>query len=181
MKGEEDMKKNIFTIIIMALSCINVILTAVVVFTMVPAMNRTNNLVSQISQMVDLELEASEKDKNAVVSVYDTEPHVFKSTTEKTITINLAAGEDGKQHYAVFDSVTITVNKKADDYKELAAIIDTRNSEVMKKISEVVRVYDYETILVNQGQLTNDCIKKMQEYFETEAITDVSIDGLIFQ
>ena len=55
------MKKNIFTIIIMALAVINVILTAVIVFTTVPAMNRTNNLVKQISQMVDLELESSEK------------------------------------------------------------------------------------------------------------------------
>ena len=75
------MKKNIFTIIIMALSCINVILTAVVVFTMVPAMNRTNNLVSQISQMVDLELEASEKDKNAAT---DRQTHRCNSVIKKS-------------------------------------------------------------------------------------------------
>ena len=38
------MKKNIFTIIIMALAVVNVVLTAVIVFTVVPSMNRTNNL-----------------------------------------------------------------------------------------------------------------------------------------
>lgn len=49
------MKKNILTIIIMALTVINVILTAVVLFSAVPAMNRTNNLIKKITEVVDLE------------------------------------------------------------------------------------------------------------------------------
>ena len=48
------MKKNIFTIIIMALAVVNVVLTAVIVFTVVPSMNRTNNLIKQITQVIDL-------------------------------------------------------------------------------------------------------------------------------
>lgn len=174
------MKKNILTIIVMALATINVILTAVVVFTMVPAMNRTNNLINEISQMVELELEKSEKDKNATVSFYDTELHTFP-TEPSSITINLKKGDDGAAHYAVFDQVTVTINKNADDYKELAEVFDGRSSDVMAEVTRVIRGYTNDTILANQDTLTNDCVKKLQDFFDTEAITNVTFNNLRIQ
>lgn len=175
------MKKNIFTIVIMALAAINVILTAVIVFTTVPAMNRTNKLVQQISQMVDLELEGSEQNKNATVSVKDTEIHTFKSATEETITINLENGADGKAHYALIDAVYVTVNKSADDYEELAGFIDNRSSDVIAKVTDVIGSYDYETISTQKSEMKDVIVKKLQEFFETEAIVDVSFDNMRFQ
>ena len=109
------MKKNIFSIIIMALVTINVILTSVIMFTTLPAMKKTNNLVQEISKMVDLELESTEENEGAVVSVKDKEIHTFTSSTAQTITINLKKGEDGKEHYAVLDAIYVTVNMAADD------------------------------------------------------------------
>lgn len=175
------MKKNILTIIIMALAVINVILTAVIVFTMVPAMSRTNNLVQEISQMVDLELEQSEKNKNAVISVKDREVHSFSSSTEGTLTINLKKGQDGKDHYALLDMVYVTINTSADDYDDLAAIIDDRGSDVIQKVTDVIGSYDYETISAERDSMKQEIIKKLQEFFETEAIIDVSFDNLRFQ
>lgn len=175
------MKKNILTIIIMALAVINVILTAVIVFTMVPAMSRTNNLVQEISQMVDLELEKSEEDKNAVVSVKDREVHNFSSSTGQNLTINLKKGQDGKDHYALVDMVYVTINKSADDYKDIAAIIDEKGSDVIQKVTDVIGNYDYETISADRDAMKQEIIKKLQEFFETEAIIDVSFDNLRFQ
>lgn len=175
------MKKNILTIVIMALSVINVILTAVIVFTMVPAMNRTNNLVQEISQMVDLELEQSEQDKNATVSVKDTEVHSFSSSKEGTLTINLKEGKDAQAHYALLDTIYVTVNTGADDYKELAEIIDGRGSDVIQKVTDIIGNYDYETISANRDVMREEIIKKLQEFFESEAIVDVSFDNLRFQ
>lgn len=175
------MKKNIFTIIIMALGVINVVLTAVIVFTMVPAMNKTSNLVNEISQMVDLELEASEKDKNATVSYKDTEVHTFKSSKEETVTINLKASGDGAAHYALLDAVYVTVNKKAEDYKDLAEVLDSRGSDVLQKVTDVIGSYDYEKLSDNKDAMRNEVIKELQNFFETEAITDVSFDNLRIQ
>ena len=175
------MKKNILTIIIMALAVINVILTAVIVFTMVPAMNRTNNLVKEISQMVDLELEQSEKEKNAVVSVKDRDIHSFSSSTEGTLTINLKKSQDGKDHYALLDMVYVTINKSSDDYDDLADIIDSRGSDIIQKVTDVIGSYDYETISSDRDSMKQQIIQKLQEFFETEAIVDVSFDNLRFQ
>ena len=49
------MKKNILTIIIMASCLLNLILTAVIVFAVVPTMNKTSQLVDKVATAIDLE------------------------------------------------------------------------------------------------------------------------------
>ena len=51
------MKKNILTIIIMAATLINVVLSVVLVFAVMPAMNKTSALVDKVSSVIDLEIE----------------------------------------------------------------------------------------------------------------------------
>lgn len=175
------MKKNIFTIIILALCAINVILTAVVVFTAVPTMNRTGKLIQQISQAVDLELEASEKKEDASVSVKDRENHTFTSTAGTTITINLKKGSDGSEHWAQVDAVYVTVNKASSDYKDMVTELDGKGSDVINIATDVIGSYDYDTILANKSEMKNKMVKKLQEFFGSDFIIDVSFDNLRFQ
>ena len=56
------MKKNILTIVIMAATLINLVLSAVMIFSVVPAMNKTSNLVDKVASVVDLEIEDANKD-----------------------------------------------------------------------------------------------------------------------
>lgn len=175
------MKKNIFTIVIMALAAINVILTAVIVFTTVPAMNRTNKLIQQISTMVDLELEGSEENQDAVVSVKDKEVHTFKNSTETTITINLKKSANGEAHYAQLDAVYVTVNKAADDYEDLAALLDSKGSDVIDIVTKTMRTYDYETITTGDSQLKSEIVEQLQVFFESDTIIDVTFDNLRYQ
>ena len=50
------MKKNIVTIMIMALVALNVILTGVIMFVMVPSQTKVNTLVTKISNIIDLDV-----------------------------------------------------------------------------------------------------------------------------
>ena len=52
------MKKNILTIIIMASCLLNLILTVVIVFAVVPTMNKTSQLVDKVATAIDLETDA---------------------------------------------------------------------------------------------------------------------------
>ena len=52
------MKKNILTIVIMAASIINLILSAVLIFSVMPTMNKTSNLIDKVSSVIDLEIES---------------------------------------------------------------------------------------------------------------------------
>ena len=54
------MRKNILTIIILAMALINIILSAVLIFAIIPTANKTNQLVTKVAQIVDLELESPE-------------------------------------------------------------------------------------------------------------------------
>lgn len=174
------MKKNILTIIIMALTVINVILTAVVLFSAVPAMNRTNNLIKKITEVVDLELESDEKSDDNSVSIKDRENHQFTSTAG-TLTINLKKSANGKEHWAQLDSVFVTVNKKGEDYTDLTANLTEKQSDVLTIVSDIIGSMDYETVSTNKSEMKLEIVEKLQEHFESESIIDVSFDNLRFQ
>lgn len=174
------MKKNILTIIIMALTVINVILTAVVLFSAVPALNRTDNLIKKITEVVDLELESSEQADDNSVSIKDRENHQFTSSAG-TLTINLQTGQDGKSHWAQLDSVYVTVNKEGEDYKSLVNSLEEMQSDVLTIVSDVIGSKDYETVSAKKSEIKSEIIEKLQQHFETESIIDVSFDNLRFQ
>ncbi len=56
------MKKNIFSVIITALTVVNVVLTAILFFVMMPTFNKTNKLITQGASILDRELEEEEAD-----------------------------------------------------------------------------------------------------------------------
>ncbi len=66
------MKKNILTIVIMAASIINLVLTAVLIFSVMPAMNKTSNLIDKVASVIDLEIE-SKNEKNEQTPVENLE------------------------------------------------------------------------------------------------------------
>ena len=74
------MKKSLLNILILALVVTNVILTAVLVFTIVPTMKKTDNLITKIVSTIDLELEHQNTGENKVgvsidnIEVYDIIP-----------------------------------------------------------------------------------------------------------
>ena len=51
------MKKNILTIVIMACTVLNLVLNIIIIFSIVPASNKTNKLVDKVASVIDLELE----------------------------------------------------------------------------------------------------------------------------
>ena len=66
------MKKNILTIIIMASCLLNLILTAVIVFAVVPTMNKTSQLVDKVATAIDLE---TDEEASGDYSIDNLEPY----------------------------------------------------------------------------------------------------------
>ena len=85
------MKKNILTIVILALCLINMVLTSVMIFTIVPTSNKTNRLISQISSVIDLELESPEQaEEEEQIPVTEIETYKVANGEEGgALTINL--------------------------------------------------------------------------------------------
>ena len=115
------MKKNIFSVIITVLTVVNVVLTAIMFFIMVPTFNKTNNLITQVASVLNLELDGDSDAKgDADYKISDLEDTTVSFDSQQTI--NLKTGSDNSQHYAMLSGYTISVNKKADDYKDFAFV-----------------------------------------------------------
>ena len=72
------MKKNLISIIILALLIVNIVLTAIMMFSVTGASKKTAALVDNIATALDLELvSGQEEEAEEVVSMADTETYSF--------------------------------------------------------------------------------------------------------
>lgn len=176
------MKRNILTIVVIALCLINLALSAVVVFSIVPMANRTNDLITQVASVINLELE----DPNAEslptdVALSDLET-LEAIAEEGTITVNLRKGEDGKAHYAIFNSITIMINKTVEDYADLKVNIANNHKKIIEIVRSVISSHTLEEMESNgDDDIHDEIIEKLNEYFGSTGIYDLTVDGLIFQ
>ena len=121
------MKKNLMTVIILALVLVNLVLTAILAFTIIPQTRKSNQLIDKIASAIDLELEDGSSKDTAAVPVEDIEVYDI----EASFTVNLSPSGDGKDHVAVF-SIGLSLNTKSDGYKSIgteglkAKMISTR-------------------------------------------------------
>lgn len=176
------MKKNILTIVILALGLINLVLTSVMIFTIVPTTNKTNRLISQISSVIDLELESPEGTEEEQIPVTELEPYTVTNGEDGgSLTINLKQGEDGKDHYAMLDSVTLSVHNKSKDYKKLSGTLETSTNKILEIVTDEITQYSYEDAKTNREDMKADILEKIQNYFQSDFIVDISLDNLRFQ
>lgn len=173
------MKKNIFSVIITVLTVVNVVLTAIMFFVMVPTFNKTNNLITQVASVLNLELDGdSDASADADYSMEDLEdtPVTFDSQQ----TINLKTGADGSQHYAMISGYTISVNKKADDYKDFGTDAVTAKSSIYTDIIRSVIQFHTEDD-ISEDIVKKEALEQIQKKFDTKAIVGITLTNFMYQ
>lgn len=168
------MKKNILTIVIMAATLINLILSAVLVFSVMPAMNKTSNLVDKVASVIDLEIEDANGESQSY-TMNDLLPYTI--TYETSVKINLAQGSDTKAHYAVLDGIVVWLNQNAEDYADVNTTITQTDAYVQDIVKETIAKYTIEQI--DQDKIKQEAVKKLQEKYDTKAIVNVSLTGFL--
>jgi flagellar FliL protein len=168
------MKKNILTIIIMAIALINTILTAVLIFVIVPTSNKTNQLVTKVASIVDLELESPEE-AEADIAVSDIVVHELADK----LTINLKSTDD-QPHYALV-IVSLSVNSKHEDTATLESKIDENKNEIKEIVTEEFGKYTMDEVKPNKNTIKEQVLKRIQEHFQSDFIINVSFGNIILQ
>lgn len=172
------MKKNMLTVIVIALCLINVVLTAVIVFAVVPAMNQTNALIKQVAAVIDLELESPDANgSEANVAVADSEPYLI----EQEFTINLKTGDDGKAHFAIMSSVTFYMNKKHEDYKKLSPTVESNKGFLVETVNNVISQYTIDNANSSKEAMKTEILSQIHDRFGSGFIYDLSFGNLMFQ
>jgi flagellar FliL protein len=168
------MKRNILTIIILALGILNMILTAVIVFAVVPTTMRTNNLISKVAATIDLELQSpSEKDQIGIADI-----ETFALPNDLTISLK-QEGSDTKKHYALLVGVSLSINKKSEDYKTLRPTIDSNVTSITEIITDEFSKYTVNTVKDNKDKIKEEILKNLKKQFKSDIIIGISIGNIV--
>lgn len=170
------MRKNILTIIIMAIVLINTALTGVLIFAIVPTANRTNKLITKVASIVDLELEDA-KDEAKEIAVAD----IVTYELPDKLTIPLKS-VDGTSHYAVF-SLSYYMNSKSEDYTALAEKIADYDNRIAEIAQDAFSKYTIEEIGDSEikEKLKQQVRTDIQDLFDSDFVINVSFGNILTQ
>lgn len=167
------MKKNLISVLILALVLANLILTAILAFTIIPQTKKSNELIDQVCSAIDLELESG---SNITVPIENID--LYNIADE--FTCNLAGGDDGKDHYALF-TVGFSLNTQDPKYNKGEGKTELQNKETIIKdqINSIVSKYTLEEFKADGNYaVKQEILKTMQELFGAEFIVGVSFSSV---
>lgn len=169
------MKKNILTIVIMAVTVLNLVLTIIMVFSIVPAANKTNKLTDKVATVLDMELEKEEEEE---YSYKQLESYDISFDNKQTINLKQEPG-DNTSHYVILEGVSVSFNKEADDYKDISEAVKASSVYVVDCVKEAISEQTIKTL--NENEVKELALKKIQEFYNSKCIARLSLPGYMFQ
>ncbi len=172
------MKKNLMSVVILALLVVNLILTGIMMFSCVSANKKTAALVNDIASVLDLELTGggSNAEEVAAVSVADTEIYNIADA----MTVALRPSEDGKEHYCMCE-VSFSMNKTHEDYETMSPMVATQESKIRSIIIGVIGGYTKEEAQANQKAIESAILEQVQQMFGSNFIYEAYFRDVKFQ
>lgn len=161
------MKKNLISIVILALLIVNIVLSSITLFSVFNTNTKTAALVTDIAAAISLDL-GGEYEKTAVVPMEDVVTYDIAE-----MTIPLKKGEDGKEHFVLLNT-TLSMNSKNKDY-EMYSDLTTRESLIKGEISDVVSQCTIEQLRENSDVIEEQILERIQTMFASTFIYDVTI------
>ena len=165
------MKKNLMTVLILALLIVNIALTGVMLVSIVG----TNKKTAQLVDNLELTVPGAEGTTN--VPLTDTE--VYNIADSMTIPLKSEAG--AKQDYIMFD-VSLSINKKSKDYKTYGSSETLSGYENLIKdaITATVSAHTEDECREDMEGLKEEILKSVQDLFQSDFIYKVAISGVKF-
>ncbi len=170
------MKKNLLTILILALLIVNLILTGIIMLSTISANKKTVALVNSIATVLNLEagpVATDEQTAEDAVSMADTEMYDIADS----MTIALKKGADGVDHYALVE-VSLSMNTKDKGYKDYAATLATKESLIKSEIIDVIGGYTKEEVLANKSGIEKEILDRIQQMFDSQFIYDIAFRSI---
>ncbi len=167
------MKKNMLAIVILAATLVNIALTALMLFTIIPKAQRTDALIQKIVTILDLELEDPNAADYIEVPFADRENYNLASK----ITVNLAkAPGSNKSPYAQVE-VTLILNKTAKSYETIQPLLANYESVIRNMVSEELSKYTTDTLDENKDAIQKTIRTRLStEFGNTDLLIGVVLN-----
>ena len=167
------MKKNLISVITLALCLVNLVLTAVMAIAIIPSAQKSNELITKVANAIDLELTSGD-----TTSASDfTADQLAMYDIADSLTINLKKGADGANHYAVIN-VTLYLYTSSEDYETYSADLAAKESLVKNTINDVVSSYTLDELQNNKADVCKDILEQLRELYNgSDFIAEVNFTG----
>lgn len=169
------MKKNLITVIILALCVVNLILNIMLVFVCMPSAKKTNNLIDEIASVLNLELESSNGEPSVElenIATFNVEAQV----------VNLKDDGSGTSHYVQM-GLTLELDNSSDDYAALNTVLTSAEGAVFDEARNVVQNYTYAEVSDQEVQekIKEQILSNLQKKYGTQCIYNVSFSKFTTQ
>lgn len=176
------MKKNLITVIILALCVVNLILNIIIVFVCMPSARKTNNLITEISKVLNLELEGGGDEP--VVALENMATYSVDAQVVNLKNDEVDVDENGKvkTHY-VQVGITLELDKSSKDYDDLNAALTEASGVVFDEARNVIQNYTYTEFSDQEVQekIKKQILENLQKKYATNCIYSVSFNKLTLQ
>ena len=165
------MKKNLISVLILALVVVNFVLTALLLFTVLPETKKANELIVKVCSAIDLDLNSGQALGISNVSPEDTD--IYQVNGGESMTINLKIGEDGKSHFAVLKT-SLSLNKNSKNYKTYPLeVLATKDDLIRGYITDTVKNYTMEEFSSNTDAVEDEILNICKEQFGSDYVIGV--------
>ena len=165
------MKKNLMSVIILALVFANFVLTAILMFTVIPQTKKANNLIDQICEAVSLDLNSGASTSTANLPQDQIVDYALNEE-DKTLTINFAPSEDG---------VSLSLNKESDGYKTYGEDLSSKKNIILADINTIIGKHTMEDFNNDKDAVYNEILKALQDKFGADYIVGVNFTSSLTQ
>lgn len=170
------MKKNLLSVLVLALVLVNVILSAVMMFSVLSTNKKTAALVNSVASILNLEMvQPGEEEK--VVPMSDLS--FWNLEGKMTIPLRNVEGDDGKPHYLVLDGVAFSMNTKEKGYKTYGedVLAGAYASVIKDEITSVVSERSLEECTNNFEEIRDEILTRVKALFDKDFIYSVAISN----
>lgn len=175
------MKKNLISIIILALLIVNIVLTAVMMLSVTGAARRTSAFIDNVATALNLELTAqTDSGEREVVPIENTATY---SISEKmTIPLKDSIDDEGNRtsHFCMA-SISFSINKKNDGYKKYTEDLSPQEERIKDMINTVFAQYTLEEAKGNEETLKAEILGEIQKIYDSDFIFDVGFGSILYQ
>ena len=151
-------------------------------FSVVGTSRKTAALVDNIAKAVNLELTDSSGIGASEVVVPMSDIAIYDISEKMTIPLKVEVNEDGREeaHYFIAN-ITLSMNTKADGYKDYGESMEERESLIKAEITDVISQHTVSEARNNQDQIKEEILARIQRLFGSEFVFNVSFSDTMVQ
>lgn len=173
------MKKNLISVLILALVFANLVLTTLLIFTILPETKKANNLIDQVCQAISLDLKSGTATSASQIPQEQIADYALNADGEN-LTFSFAPSDDNSMHILVC-GISLSLNKESDGYKQYKEDLSTKKNVILKEVTDVIGEYSMEQYNADKGAVHDKILKKLQKDFGADYIVDVNIVSSLTQ